>query len=535
MKGVVVCPQPRAAEVGAEVLERGGNAFDAALATAFSQMVNDPFMCGLGGMGTLHYYCAQTAKSGMIDFYNRAGSKVRPDMWEKDCKGRTPISGYSLFDDFRSEIGYTAIMTPGTPAGLGLFHERLGTMPWAELIAPAIAQALEGIIVTPNAASVWSGYAQPGIPDGLTRIRKTAECARVYLHPDGRLYKTGEVMRLPDYARTLERLARGGWREFHQGALGDEIALDLEKNGAYVTREDLANYQPEESLPLVGHYRGYEIRSNPPPGSGATLIEMLQILEHFDLASLEHGSTRHIDLVARAMAAAHVDRNAYLGDPHFAEVPTEMLISKQRAAFWAERIKSGQYAGGQEEAPPGCTTHLCVMDELGNAVSMTHTLGTAAGVVSPGLGFNYNNSMKLFDPVPGKKNSMAAGKARTTGMVPTMLLKDGKPVLMAGAPGGSVIISATLQSILNVVDFAMSPVEAVTVPRIHCEGLGIHTEATVRSSVIRELRALGHTVLQSAHSFEPSMSRAHVISTVDGRMRGGADPRGGAGVAYARF
>jgi gamma-glutamyltranspeptidase/glutathione hydrolase len=173
------------------------------------------------------------------------------------------------------------------------------------------------------------------------------------------------------------------------------------------------------------------------------------------------------------------------------------------------------------------------MDAEGNAVSMTHTLGTAAGVVSPGLGFNYNNSMKLFDPVPNKKNSMAPGKARTTGMVPTMLLKDGKPVLLAGAPGGSVIISATLQAILNVVDFGMSPVEAVTVPRIHCEGLGIHTEATVPRSVIKELRALGHIVHQSVHSFEPSMSRAHVISTIGGRMRGGADPRGGAGVVYA--
>lgn len=534
MKGVVVCPQPRAAEVGAEILEQGGNAFDAALATAFSQMVNDPFMCGLGGMGTLHYYVAATGQRGMIDFYNRAGSKVRSNMWEKDCKGRTPISGYSLFDDFRSEIGYTAIMTPGTPAGLGLFHAKLGSMAWADLIAPAIEQAYEGIVITPNAASVWSGYAQPGIPDGLTRIRKTAECARVYLHPEGRLYKVGDVMRLPDYARTLERLAQGGWQEFHQGALGDEIAADLEANGAYVTRQDLAEYQPEESLPLVGHYRGYEVRSNPPPGSGATLIEMLQILEHFDLSALEHGSVRHIDLVARAMAAAHVDRNAYLGDPRFADVPTEMLISKKRAVYWADRIKSGHYAGGQEEAPPGCTTHLCVMDAAGNAVSMTHTLGTAAGVVTPGLGFNYNNSMKLFDPVPNKKNSMAPGKARTTGMVPTMLLKDGKPVLLAGAPGGSVIISATLQSILNVVDFGMSPVEAVTVPRIHCEGLGIHTEATVPRSVIRALRAMGHTVHQSAHSFEPSMSRAHVISTIGGRMRGGADPRGGAGVVYAR-
>jgi gamma-glutamyltranspeptidase/glutathione hydrolase len=533
MKGVVVCPQPRAADVGAAILGKGGNAFDAAVAAAFAQMVNDPFMCGIGGMGTLHYYRADTGQSGMVDFYNRAGAKVRPDMWQHDCKGRTPISGYSLFDDYRSEIGYTSIMTPGTPAGFGTFHERHCSMPWADLLAPAIEQARAGIVVSPHTANVWLSYRQPGIPDGMTRITKTPECARVYLHPDGRFYKVGEAMRLPDYARTLERLARGGWREFHSGALGEEISADLSAHGAYVTRADLAGYQPELAAPVEGSYRGFTVRSNPPPGSGVTLIEMLQILEHFDLAALNHCSTRHIDLVARAMAAAHVDRNEYLGDPHFADVPVELLISKQRAAYWAERIARGEFPGDGRQEPPGCTTQLCTFDAAGNAVTLTHTLGTAAGVVTPGLGFNYNNSMKLFDPIPGRKNSMAPGKARTTGMVPTMLLKDGKPVLIAGAPGGSVIISATLQAILNVVDFGMSPVEAVTVPRIHCEGKGIQAEATIQSTVIEELRTLGHKVLQSAYSFEPIMSRAHVISNLDGRLKGGSDPRGGAGVAYA--
>jgi len=533
MKGVVACPQPRAADVGAEILSKGGTAFDAAIAAAFSQMINDPFMCGVGGMGTLHYYRADTGESGMVDFYNRAGAKVLPDMWEKDFKGRTPISGYTLFDDYRSEIGYTAIMTPGTPAGFGTFHAMLCTMPWKELLAPAIEQAHEGVVTTPHMRNTWTAYRQPGVPDGMTRITKTAECARVYLHPDGRFYEVGEVMRLPDYGRTLERIADGGWEEFHKGALAEEIIADLEANGSYVTREDLAGYEPKLHAPLEGCYRGYTVRSNPPPGSGATLIEMLQILEHFDLGALPHSSAKHIDLVARAMAAAHVDRNAYLGDPNFADVPTEMFVSRDRAAMWAERIAAGEFPGDETVAPPSCTTHLCVVDAAGNAVSVTHTLGTAAGVVTPGLGFNYNNSMKLFDPVPGGRNSMAPGKARTTGMVPTMLLKDGRPVLVAGAPGGSVIISAVLQSILNVVDFGMSPVEAVTVPRIHSEGRGITAEATVQLSVVRELEAMGHKVTHSPNSLEPQMSRAHLIVAENGRMRGGADPRGGAGVAYA--
>src|SRR5690349_5525689 len=189
-------------------------------------------------------------------------------------------------------------------------------------------------------------------------------------------------MSLRAYARTLERIARGGWREFHQREFGDEIAADLQANGAYVTREDIAEFQPEFCAPLEGSYRGYMVRSNPPPGSGATLIQMLQILEHFDLAKLDHSSARHLDLVARAMAAAHVDRNEYLGDPRFADVPTAMLISKERAAYWAQKIERGEFLGDESQAPPSCTTHLCAMDHHGNAVTLTHTLGTASGVVT---------------------------------------------------------------------------------------------------------------------------------------------------------
>jgi gamma-glutamyltranspeptidase/glutathione hydrolase len=259
---------------------------------------------------------------------------------------------------------------------------------------------------------------------------------------------------------------------------------------------------------------------------------MLQILEHFDLAAEGHGSAGHIDLVARAMAAAHTDRNEYLADPDFADVPVDMLASQERAAEWAEKIKAGEFLGDGKEEPPSCTTHISIYDELGNAVSCTHTLGTGSGVITPGMGFVYNNSMKLFDPYPGSSNSIEVGKARTTGMVPTMLLRDGKPAIVVGAPGGSVIISAVLQSILNIVDFGMSPMEAVTVPRIHCEGGAIHAEARVQGAVCRQLTDMGHEVKQSAVSFDPVMSRAHVVQIApDGTWRGAADPRGGGGMA----
>jgi gamma-glutamyltranspeptidase/glutathione hydrolase len=534
MKGVVVCPQPRAADVGAGILAAGGNAFDAAIATAFAQMVADPFMCGLGGMGTFQYFRADTGERGTIDYHARAGSKVTPDMWAADSKGRTEISGYSLFDDYRSELGYTSILTPGTVAGFFEAHRRLCSRPWRALLAPAAQMARDGLEMTPYVHEFLSREMMPGIPDGITRISKTDACRRIFMHPEGRLYKVGELHRNPDMADTLERIADGGADEFYRGKLGRAIAEDLERNGAYVTADDLANYRPETGAPVTGSYRGYEIGSNPAPGSGPTLIEMLHILEHFDLGALEHGTAPHLDLVARAMAAAHADRNEYLGDPDFVNVPTELMTSKDRAAMWAEKIHSGAFLRTGQEEPPGCTTHLSVYDEAGNAVSCTHTLGTGSGVVTPGLGFVYNNSMKLFDPLPGTRNSIAPGKARTTGMVPTILYRDGRPAIVVGAPGGSVIISAVLQAILNIVDFGMSPVEAVTVPRIHCEGKALHAEARVEGSVCAALAAMGHEVRHSPISFDPVMSRAHVVLIEDGKWRGAADPRGGGGVAYSR-
>ena len=534
MKGVVVCPQPRAADVGAMVLSDGGTAFDAALATAFAQMICDPFMCGLGGMGSLHYFSAETGQSGIIDFHATAGSKVKPNMWAKDVKGRTEVSGYSLFEDFRSELGYSSIMTPGTPAGFGRFHEKLCSRPWAELLQPAIDYARNGLVMTPYTRRVWTRYRMEGIPDGLTRIKATDECARVYLHPEGRLYNEGELFKQPDYADTLSRLAEAGYKDFYYGDLANVISNDLKSNGSFITRKDLETYSPTESDPLEGSYRGLTVRSNPPPGSGATIIEMLQILDHIQLADHHHTSANHLDYVARAMAAAHIDRNEHLGDPMFTKTPTDMLISKERAKQWMKRLETGEIPLSGMEAPPSCTTHLCVYDSDGNAVSVTHTLGTSSGVTTPGLGFTYNNSMKLFDPAPGNRNSIAPGKARTTGMVPTMVLRNKKPILIAGAPGGSVIISAVLQAIINIVDFKMSPVEAVTVPRIHCEGNGIHAEATVPTFTVSELKKMGHMVKHKPESFGMDMSMAHVIGIDEnGEVRGGADPRAGGGLAYA--
>jgi gamma-glutamyltranspeptidase/glutathione hydrolase len=534
MKGMVVCPQPGAADVGADVLERGGNAFDAAIATAFAQMVVDPFMCGIGGMGTLQYFDTRGAGHGMIDFHNRAGAKVVPGMWEADLVGRSDISGYTHFEDFRSDLGYTAIMTPGTVAGFAETHRRLATWDWKDLLAPASRLARDGYPLAAHVRDFWAKPTGPGIADGITRLKASKACADIYLRAGDTLPDVGDIIRNPDMADTIDTLAREGAASFYTGSLAERIAEDLEANGGFVTGGDLATYRTRSGKPVFGTYRGLTVASNPPPGSGAVLIQMLQILDQFDLAGLGHGTAESLHLIVSAMAHAHHDREQHLADPDFNPVDVDLLISKERAADHAAAIRAATPSPVTRPSPPSCTTHLSVRDEEGNAVSVTHTLGTGSGVVTPGLGFVYNNSMKLADPIPGKANSMMPGKARTTGMVPTMLLRDGEPVIIVGALGGSVIISAVLQTILNIVDYGMSPVEAVTVPRIHCEGAGVHVEARVEASQVASLRALGHEVIQSSHSFDPVMARAHVIARDDRGWRGGADPRSGGGIAIAR-
>ena len=537
MKGMVVAPQPRAAEVGATVLEAGGNAFDAALATAFTQIVVDPFMCGPGGMGTANVCLAATREHRIIDFYTRAGSKVSADMWQKDFAGYSPISRYALFDDYRSELGYSAIMTPGTVAGLGEIHKRCCTMKWSDLIAPAIKTARKGFSVPPYLVGFLSRPLQPGIPDGLARVKATEACARIYLRSDGELIRQGDMLVNQDMANSLEILAREGPDSLYTGSLARVIIQDLEAHGSFVTAEDLASYKPRMADPLKTTYRDYIVTTNQPPGGGPSIIELLNILEGFPLGEMEHNGPEHLNILARTMMLAHADRNNYLGDPDFVSVPLDSLfLSKEHAAKYHKIIREKQTISPEASVMEKGTTHLCAIDEAGNIISMTHTLGTSSGVVTPGLGFMYNNSMKLFDPIPGKANSIAPGKARTTGMCPTIVFKDDKPVFAVGAPGGSVIISSVLQSICNVIDWGMTAMEAVSAPRIHCEGAVVYVEARIRSDTCEALRRLGHQVEHRLESYAEDFSRAQLARIrPDGSLDGGSDPRGDyGGVAYAR-
>jgi gamma-glutamyltranspeptidase/glutathione hydrolase len=529
MKGIVVAPQVRACDIGIEVLSRGGNAFDAAVATAFAQEVDDPLMCGLGGMGVAQLYHAASGAHLTIEFHGRGGARCRPDMYARTLRMRAKLGRAIVVNDYRSELGYQSIMTPGTVAGLGAIHARFGTLPWADLLAPAAALARSGMWVMPYALEFWNRLPQAGLADGRTRLSATEECRNLYVRPDGSFHPLGSTIPNPGLGDTLEALAGAGADDFYRGALGARIAEDMEANDALVTGADLEGYRCIEGKPLHVRYRGYDLYTAPPPASGLSVLQILRFLEPFDLAGAGHNSVRHLDLLIRAMTAAQVDRYAHIADPLFAEVPVARLLSEDHAAAWRAKLLDAAELPQPERVPDFGTTHISAADAAGNVVSMTHTLGTASGVITPGMGFVYNNSMKLFDPNPDHPNAVAAGKARTTAMSPTMVFRDGKPLFAVGAPGGSAIISSVSQTLLNLLDFGMSPAEAVVAPRIHAEGGEVLVESRVQGRVLEGLKARGHAIQRSPHALDPSFSRAQVAEITPHGFRGGSDPRTGGG------
>lgn len=523
MRGVVVAPQPLAAEVGREVLRRGGNAIDAAVAAAFVQTVTDPLMCGIGGMGVAQVLHAVSGEQKVVSFYARFGSKARPDQWAHLAPDGEHVEGHL------NEIGYQSIKTPGTVAGLAELHRRWGTLPWADLVRPAAAIARNGIPLYNYIADYFHYPTKPGTPTQQQRFTATAEMARLWLRTDGTFRAPGEILINPDYADTLEAIASGGPEEFYRGAIGERIARDLEANGAHVTGADLAGYQPLLEEPLTGTYRGYTVVTNQPPGGGLTLLQLLGILEAFPIGEMEHSSSAHLDLLIGAMRIAFRERKTHLGDPQFVSIDTEKFLS---LAYLNElRARLGEKRGSVGSSPPG-TTHLTVYDASGNCVAITHTLGMGSGVVTPGLGFQFNNAAGSSDPIPGRPNSVAPGKARLSSMAPTILLKDGKPVMVLGSPGSNAIVTAIAQVIMNVVDFGMSPVEAVSSTRVHCEGAEATVESRLLPSVVKELQAAGHEVRVRPHSYDTLQGRVQLVCIgPDGAFVGASDPRRDGGIA----
>lgn len=537
MPSMIVAPEPSAVEAGAKVLKDGGNACDAAVTCALVQSVVDPHQCGIGGYLLANVRLAADGHVGhhsnvvdvVLDAPALAGSGVSETVWQDKFLGLHPSGWGFLVKGKVNTVGYKSVCTPGAVRGLAELLDRYGTIPWADALSPATSSAEEGFVVTHELA--WDLQRRAILPEDtflLDAISSNAEASRVFLK-EGRLpYGEGEVLRNLDYASTLRHVATSGPDDFYLGELAERMSADIVASGGFLRRQDFEEYRTRTSEPLRGSYRGHVVSTSGPPHGGPTMLGILNILDGWDLSSMEHNSPEYIYRVSMAMKAAFADRNAVLGDPRFASVPLRELLSESHAAAWRERIDRGEVIETPLPTPASPqTSHVSVVDEHGNCVALTTSLGSCSGVVTPGLGFMYNNSMTNFHPLPGRPNSIAPGKGRTTGMSPTVVSLNGTPIMTLGAPGGNFIITSVLQVILNVLDFGMSIEEAVQAPRFDCQGSTIRCHIRIPDHVCAEVRKR-HPIERLPLSYG-GLGLVHAIAgdPASGKLTGAADAGGG--------
>ena len=525
-QAMVSAAQPEAAEAAADILRAGGNVVDAAIGAALVQTVVDPQMCGIAGMGCMHLYLPSQGVHTTIDFHGRSPASVRPDMWA-DRIVREAEDGWGfILKNRENELGYQAVTTPMTLRAFDLALKKYGTKSLAELLQLAIAYAENGFQVRPHMVHFWTSPPIAGRDGNRPIVTHFPATRKIYCHPDGTLRDVGDILRNPDMANTLRRIATHGVDDFYTGDIAHRIAEDMAANGGLITLEDLATCDPEHPTPIWGSYRGHRIATNNPPGGGIQLIEMLNILEHFDLRAIGHNTSEYIRIVSEAMKIATADKDAKVGDPRFVDVPVAELTSKRYAAEMAERIEQHEKATVPRFNPGGTeskhTTQICVADAAGNAFTMTHTLGQPSGVVTDGLGFMYNGSMAVFDPRPGHAGSLAPGKARFTALSPTIVFKDKKPFLVLGALGATYITMGNLQAMLNAIDFGMDAQQAVSAPRFAAVSDTIELSNRISRAAERDLVALGYAVKRQPYSY--TFGWVHAIRLTDAGMDGGADP-----------
>jgi gamma-glutamyltranspeptidase/glutathione hydrolase len=497
-----------ASQVGVEIMRAGGNAVDAAVATGFALAVVHPQAGNLGGGGFMLIRMADGV-THFVDFREKAPAAATADMY-LDAQGNV-IENASL-------VGYKAIGVPGSIAGLAYAQENYGKLPLAQVIAPAIRLARDGY------ALAWEDARDLRDDD----LAKFPESKRIFQR-DGNYYKPGETFRQPELARTLARIAKDP-DEFYHGAMARELAASIHKGGGLVTADDLARYEVKERKPIRGTYRDYDIISAPPPSSGGiALVEILNILEGYDLAKFGAGSASAIHLAVEAFRRAFFDRAEFLGDPDFAKIPVAQLIAKKYAAGWRDSIDPAHASVSKDLQRPAVfneleeyaklhpldlaplrepenTTHYSVVDPAGNAVAVTTTLNDSFGsrVTAEGLGFLLNDEMDDFTSkqgvpnayglIQGPANAIGPGKRPLSAMSPTIVLKDGKLFLVLGSPGGPTIITTVANVLMGVVDFGMDIQEAVNAPRFHHQWLPdeIRAEDRISPDTLVILRAKGH-------------------------------------------
>lgn len=469
--GMVVTAQHLASEVGIDVLKKGGNAVDAAVAVGYALAVVYPNAGNIGGGGfmTIRF---KDGKSTFLDFRERAPLAATKTMYlDKDGK---PVKGASL-------DGYLAVGVPGSVAGLEMAREKYGKLSRQDLMAPAIGYARDGFILNQGDAASFAGSAD--------RLAKDPAAAAIFLKPDGKPYSIGERLVQPDLAASLAAISEKGPDAFYKGAIADAIVKASGAKGGILAKPDFEQYAVRELKPVTCTYRGYEITSSPPPSSGGVIIcEILNVLEGYPLSYLGAGSAETVHVMVEAMRYAYVDRNSALGDPDFVDNPVSKLLDKAYARDIRDKIDPFRAGVSQDLMPKGFgeskeTTHYSIIDDDGNAVAVTYTLNGSfgAGVVADGTGILLNNEMddftqkpgvpNLYGLVQGEANAIQPKKTPLSSMSPTVVAKDGKPFMVIGSPGGSRIITITLEAIVNVIDHGMNIQEAIDAPRIHHQWL----------------------------------------------------------------
>lgn len=516
--GMAVSAHPLSSQIGLEILKKGGNAVDAAVAMALALGVVEPNASGIGGGGFILIYLAPTQNIVTIDYREMAPLRARPDMYRLTAEGK-------VVDD-ETAIGHKAVAVPGTLAGLTMALRQYGAMGFKDVIAPAIRLAEEGYPVSKTLNGLMKA--------NFEKLRQFPSAAQVYLK-NGLPYEVGERIALKDLAQTYRLIAEKGPDVFYRGELGEAIEKEMKASGeGLITREDLAGYGPVLRTPGRGSYRGYEIISMSPPSSGGThIIQLLNILEGFDMAGIGPNTSQGIHIMAESMKRVFADRRKYMEDRDTTDVPVKELTSKLYASELRQGIGSempGQEIPAANPLPyeSGDTSHLSVADKNGNLVALTQTINHffGSGVLVPGTGILLNNEMDDFNPKPGTLNSVAAGKRPLSNMSPTLVLKDGKPFLSIGSAGATRIITALAQILMNIIDHGMNIQEAIDAARIHCLAGEIDMEGRIPKDVQQALTRKGHKLnVRQGMDLYFGGAQGVMIDPRTGLLFGGADPR----------
>ncbi len=522
--GIVATEQALASQVGLDILKQGGNAVDAAVAVGFALAVVLPNAGNLGGGGFMVLHDGETGQNVALDFREIAAARAHRDMY-LDAQGKV-IDGKSLFT-------HDAVGVPGTVAGMVHALDKWGSMPLAKAIAPAIKLADQGFVVSEVLASTLAEE-----KDTLGKW----PASRAIFFKQGEPLKAGDKLVQKDLANSLRQISKSGAAAFYQGDIGKKISKEMAKHGGSITLQDLKDYKVVERQPILGNYRGYQVVTMPPPSSGGIhLVQILNMLEHYPIKDYGVNSANTIHVMAESMKLAYADRAEYLGDPDFVKIPVTGLISKGYADSLVKGIQMNQ-ARPAAQIKPGQpqpyesdqTTHFSVMDKTGDAVAVTYTLNLnfGTGIVAEGTGILLNNEMDDFSVKPGvpnafglvggSANAIAPKKRPLSSMTPTIVLKNDKPWLVTGSPGGARIITTVLQSIVNTIDHGMNPAEAIVTPRVHHQWLPdeLRIEDGISPDTITLLQQKSHKVALKA-----PMGRVQIIQADESGFYGYSDPR----------